>query len=199
MARIEDVPGLEDAARDELARGDLGAAAERAIRGYGPQLLGYLAAVLRDADEADDVFADACEKLLRGIDGFRSEGTLRAWAYRIVWCALQDHLRDRRRARERRYRSHELSEAAAAVRESTRPYLRTSVRDRFDDLRARLAPDEQTLLILRLGRGLSWREVSQVLSRPGLPEEEAALRKRFERVKLKLRELARSEGLIPSP
>jgi RNA polymerase sigma-70 factor, ECF subfamily len=197
MAKIADVPGLEEAVRDDLARGHPAAAAERTIRGCGPQLLGYLVSVLRDDDAADDVFADACERVLGGIARFRGEGALRAWTYRVVWCALKDHLRGR--ARHRPLRTGELSRLVASTRDPTRPHLRSSVRDRVSELRSRLPAGDQTLLILRLGRGLSWREISQVLSRPGLIEEETALRKRFERVKLKLRELARREGLLPPP
>jgi RNA polymerase sigma-70 factor (ECF subfamily) len=62
--------------------------------------------------------------------------------------------------------------------------------------RARLSPEERALLVLRLDRDLAWREVATVLSADGEPVDEAALRKRFERLKAKLAQLAREEGLL---
>jgi RNA polymerase sigma-70 factor (ECF subfamily) len=51
--------------------------------------------------------------------------------------------------------------------------------------------------VLRVDRGLAWGEVALVLGdERGVPVEESALRKRFERLKEKLAERARLEGLI---
>ena len=50
--------------------------------------------------------------------------------------------------------------------------------------------------MLRLDRDLSWREVATVMSAEGEPVDEAALRKRFERVKARLAQRAREEGLL---
>jgi RNA polymerase sigma-70 factor, ECF subfamily len=70
-------------------------------------------------------------------------------------------------------------------------------RQGIERLRAMLTPEERTLLVLRLDRDLSWREVAIVLEEEqGEPVEEAALRKRFERVKERLVRLARDEGLV---
>jgi len=49
---------------------------------------------------------------------------------------------------------------------------------------------------MRLDRNLAWREVAMVLAAEGEPVDEVALRKRFERLKTKLTELAREEGLL---
>jgi len=47
-------------------------------------------------------------------------------------------------------------------------------------------------------RDLSWTEIALVLDEDGAGPSEAALRKRFERLKVKLKELAKEEGLTPS-
>ena len=60
-------------------------------------------------------------------------------------------------------------------------------------LREELTADEQTLLILRVDRGLSWGDVADVME-----IESAVVRKRFERIKDKLRELARARGITGS-
>jgi RNA polymerase sigma-70 factor (ECF subfamily) len=61
------------------------------------------------------------------------------------------------------------------------------------------------LLVLRVDRRLDWNELARVLGEAGhdacvdpvsLARESARLRKRFQLVKNKLRELARREGLL---
>jgi len=163
-----------------------------ALTGYGPELLGYLAAVLRHEDLAQKVFAEACERIWKGLSGFRQASSFRVWAYRVVWNAAAQHMRGRSRRREQGLASAELEALVASVRESTRPTDKTSVRAAVHALREQLPPEEQTLLTLRLDRGLSWREIGEVVG----TADEVALRKRFERLKKRMRELARQEGLL---
>lgn len=64
--------------------------------------------------------------------------------------------------------------------------------------------DDQTLLILRVDRGLSWRDLALVmsdgevgsLSETELGSMERRVRQRFKRLKDRLRELAREDGLL---
>jgi RNA polymerase sigma-70 factor (ECF subfamily) len=44
-------------------------------------------------------------------------------------------------------------------------------------------------------RELSWKEVAQIMSEGGEKMPESALRKRFERLRAKLRKLAKEQGL----
>jgi RNA polymerase sigma-70 factor (ECF subfamily) len=88
------------------------------------------------------------------------------------------------------------------VRETTECYKRTAVKDHFRELREQLALEDQTLLILRVDRNMSWRELAQTLSGTvdldeGMIERESArLRKAFERVKRELKRLSQDEGLL---
>jgi rhodanese-related sulfurtransferase len=66
-------------------------------------------------------------------------------------------------------------------------------------IRAALTPEEQTLLVLRLEREFSWREVAEVLAEDGRPPPEAELRERFERIKEKLGRMAERKGGAPEP
>jgi len=173
-----------------LAQGRGGDAAALAIRELGPQVLAYLVSLLRSDSDAREVFAQFAEDLWKGLPGFRGEASLRGWAYRVAW-----HARDPYRRRGRRLDTHEASALAAEVLSTLgdEPWRA----DRMAALRSRLAPDEQTLLILRVNRGLPWREVALVLAEDGQPPPtEAALRKRFERLKEKLGKAARDEGLM---
>jgi len=63
-------------------------------------------------------------------------------------------------------------------------------------LRDSLDLNEQTLLTLRLDERLPWGEIAEIMSSGGEPIDAAAARKRFERLKTKLGELARRQGLI---
>ncbi len=186
----------DDRAGALLAGGDLHGAAEAVIRDYGPQILGYLSSVLRNDGDAADVFSQFTEDLWRGLPGFRGECPLRVWAYRLAWHAAARHLRDPYRARGRRLETTELSRVADEVRSSVLLGRGEARRRGIDRLREKLAPDEQSLLVLRLDRGLSWREVATVLAQDGEDVDETVLRKRFERLKDRLAQMAREEGLL---
>jgi RNA polymerase sigma-70 factor (ECF subfamily) len=179
-----------------LDAGDVKGAATEAIRGYGPQVLGYLTAVLKDEDDARDVFSQFAEDLWRGLSGFRRECSLRAWAFKIAWHAASRYARDPYRRRHRPIHTTEASKIAASVRSTMSTYAPGGRADRLLKLREALDPEEQTLLILRVDKGLSWEDVAQVLSTEGTPVASAALRKRFERLKDKLARLAKEQGLL---
>jgi len=187
---------VDDRANALIASGDLRAAAEVIVRDHGPSILGYLASILRNDADASDVFSQFTEDLWRGLPGFRGECPVRVWAYRVAWHAAARHLRDPYRQRGRRLETTELSRIAEEVRSSVLLGRGEARQQGIDRLRSRLTPEEQTLLVLRLDRGLSWREVATVLAGEGDPVDEVALRKRFERLKSKLTEMARAEGLL---
>jgi len=180
-----------------LDAADLPAAATVALEGYGPQILGYLAVVLRNEDDAAEVFGRFAEELWKAIGSFRREASFRTWAHRVAWSCARRFLEDPYRRLGRRLQTQEISGLAERVRSTTAPYLREAVQGRVALLRQDLLPEEQTLLVLRLDRGLSWREVGLVLAAEGdEPAEDAALRKRFERIKGKLKRRAKEAGLL---
>jgi RNA polymerase sigma-70 factor (ECF subfamily) len=193
MALVE----VEARCLEALDRGDQAGAATLVVREYGPQLLGYLCSILRSEADAGEVFSMFSEDLWRGLPGFRRECPLRVWCYRLAWHAAARFLRDPYRGRGQRLETTELSRLVAEVRSSVflgRDQARQATLER---LREGLSADERTLLVLRVDRGLSWGEVALVLAdEGGQPVEEAALRKRFERLKEKLAGRARQEGLL---
>jgi RNA polymerase sigma-70 factor (ECF subfamily) len=173
--------------------GQADAAATAAIEGYGAAVFGYLRAIL-DEDDARDAYASWSEDLWKGLPAFRREASLRAWSYRLAWHAACRLLRDPFRARGARLPTSAASRLAASAAAST--VATGSRRAGLDRLRAQLPPEDRTLLTLRLDRELEWDEVAAVLSAEGEPVTAPALRKRFERLKDRLRELAREEGLL---
>jgi RNA polymerase sigma-70 factor (ECF subfamily) len=179
-----------------LDTGDLSGAATEALRGYGPQVLGYLTAVLRDDDDAHDVFSQFAEDLWRGLPGFRRECAVRTWAFRLAWHAAARYARDPYRKRHRPILTTEASKIAEEVRSTMSTYAPGGRADKLMKLRESLNSEEQTLLILRVDKAMPWEDVAEVLRADGEPASPAALRKRFERLKEKLGRLAREQGLI---
>jgi RNA polymerase sigma-70 factor, ECF subfamily len=182
--------------------GDHARAATLALRGYGPEIYGFLAA-LHHGDDADDVFAMFSSNLWRGLPGFQWACSLRTWAYTIARNTSNRYRRGERRARA----NVPLDEAsaverlAAEIRTATHSYLRTDYKDRFAALRASLPAEDQELLILRVDRKLAWNDLAIALSDEelgpaDLRREAARLRKRFQSLKDRLLELGRREGLL---
>ena len=198
----------EHAITELLAAGDLAGAITRAIRTYGPEVYGYLRALHRDTDEADEVFSRFTEALWRSLPGRELRCSHRTWAYAV---ARRTSLGYRRAERRRAARfapwpeTTGLSEIAAAVRTQTALHLQTAKRSRFAELRASLPEEDQTLLMLRVDRGLPWNDLVEVLaeaseappSSEAIRRQSARLRKRFQVLKEKLQAMAREAGLVP--
>lgn len=198
---------MQVAEREELERviaarhadGDFGAAATAAIKGYGPEILGFLFVATGRRQDSADIFSDYCEDLWRGLPGFRGESTFRTWSYRLAYNALARARRDATRKKNRAIALSEVPEVAAVVdrvRTRTLPHLRTEVKAAVAQLREQLAEDDRTLLVLRVDRRLSWSDIARIVD-PESPTDAsakrltAALRKRFERIKARLHELAK--------
>jgi RNA polymerase sigma-70 factor (ECF subfamily) len=166
-----------------LDASDWAAAATATIRGYGPEILHYLCVLLRDRELANDVFADASVRLWDGMPKFRRECSMRTWFYRVAWSTASNARRQMARRREERLDSDAAAQLIAEVSRSAGTVLAMSAEN--ERLRAQLTPEEQTLLTLRLDRGLEWSEVALVLD----DVDAATARKRFERLKRKLADL----------
>jgi RNA polymerase sigma-70 factor (ECF subfamily) len=199
MQDSEDVGGssaLESTIREYAQGDDLERAATQAIEGYGPELLGYLHAMAPSPTEADDLFSELCERVWRGLPKFRWDSSFRTWAYTIA----RNLLRDRHRARSGPEGklvglgdASEVSRIAQQVRTSTAIYLKTEAKTRLQQIRDALDPDDRTLLILRVDRRLPWRDIAKIMAEGSedagdLGKFTTRLRKRFERIKERLRD-----------
>jgi RNA polymerase sigma-70 factor, ECF subfamily len=199
---------LEARIRAHADAGDKERAATALLDGYGPELLGFLIAHLRDRDAAAEVFAQFTEDLWRGFDSFRWQCSVRVWSYTLVRHAASRHIRDARRRRRRQVslsQAGPLSEVAEKIRTLTPAAARTEARTRVAQLRESLPLDDQTLLVLRINRKLGWKEIAQVMVKDGkivpdavLEKEAVRLRKRYQLAKEKLRRMAEEQGLVPT-
>lgn len=176
-------------ARAFLEQGNVQSAATEIVNGYGPELLGWLRAVARSEAEGDDVFSIVCERLWKSLSDFDWRASIRTWMYVVGRNALRDQYRRRRGAE---IPVSEAPELAAAIRTTTAAYRKTVHKDRLSKLRDALEPDERTLLILRVDRGLPWRDIAEILSGGTDDPEElkrtsARARKQFGRLKERLK------------
>ena len=193
-----DLAAAEAGVRARVESGDLRSGATDALRMYGPEIYGFLKAIARDDDLGAEAFAQLGEDLWKGLPKFRWDGTLRAWCYALARNALHRLRRDPRRApcRNVGLTEAEVGEIAEQLRTATAIYQRTEVKDEFRALREQLAPEDHELLLLRLDRQMSWKDIARVRGADDdLTTRAAALRKRFERVKERLRELTTTRTL----
>jgi RNA polymerase sigma-70 factor (ECF subfamily) len=187
----------EDAIHALCAEGAYADATTAALQRYGVELLGFLRSVAGDHDLAADAFSELGEDVWTGLPRFRWESSLRSWLYALARNALTQLRRDPRRRLERNLPLSIAPELAAVTRTVTLEIQRTEVKDEFRVLREQLDPEEHELLLLRLDRGLAWKDIARILGGTGdLDTRAAALRKRFERARERLKKLAIEHGLI---
>jgi len=133
--------------------------------------------------------------LWQASEGFRGESSFRTWAYALARHAAGRIIRERGRQRRQIPLSQvpEIDALAARVRSETRDHLKSETRDQVRRLREELDPDDQALLILRIDRGFAWPDVARILGEDDvdLPRKIVSLRKRFERLKDRLRKATR--------
>jgi RNA polymerase sigma-70 factor (ECF subfamily) len=170
---------------------------ECVLREHGPEILGWMLATLATETEAADAYALFGEDLWRSLGRHAGRCSMRTWCYMLARHAVARVIEQRGRGC-----GHEepLSDAsafriAAPDRTSTAGYLRIDAKRSVRALREQLEPEDQVLLVLRVDKDLGWRDIALVMLGPdadeaALARRGAALRKRFERVKERLRRLA---------
>lgn len=194
---------IEQRIRDAHARGEHEAAATLGIETYGREVLSFLITHVGH-QRAQEVFSDFLEDFWRGFPNFTWRSSLRTWTYILARHASVRYLRGPQQRRVQLATSGEFTNLSERIRSDTAAYLRTEVKDRFRELREQLPEDDQTLLILRIDRNLSWNELAMVMAGPGVVLSDSELetasarqRTHFKRAKERLKKLAQAEGLLP--
>jgi RNA polymerase sigma-70 factor (ECF subfamily) len=197
---------LEQQVRALCAQGDHSAAATAIVRDYGPEILGFLMATHRDPVEANEAFSEVAEGVWRGLPRFGWESSVRTWTYAIARNVSRFRKRSAARGGKRVMNATDsfFQGVVHKVRTETTPFLRTEKKTRLQALRDALPDEDRMLLVLRVDRGLPWTDVARIVghdeeapprSDAAIAQEAARLRKRFQLVKDRLRELAKREGL----
>jgi RNA polymerase sigma-70 factor (ECF subfamily) len=185
--------------RASLEEGQLAQAATFALESYGEEIFALLMALHKSDTDAGEVFSHFCERLWKGLPNFQFRSSFRTWAYAIAWNASARFRSNERNRRELLVGDSEFLRIAEQVRTSTQSRLLREKKSRLVELRETLPPEDQTILILRVDRELDWRDLARVLhddalDGEGLERESARLRKRFQLIKERLRELAAQES-----
>lgn len=167
---------LQSSIMDAARRRDRKRAAELLVTGHAHSVGRVCMALLGSRSEAEDALQETLVAALDGLDGFRGDGSLRAWLLSIARRRCARRLESRSRERELEQRL----EAPRADLSAEEQSLARQARARLADVR----PSEREALVLRFDAGLSFREVAEAC---GI--DEAAARKRVSRGLSRLRSL----------
>ena len=130
---------------------------------FAPALLGYLRA--RRADQPEDVLGEVMLQIVRDLssfDGGKSE--FRAWAFTIAHHRLLDHRRSSARRPAEPMPAPEL-ERLGQVGDAEEDALRALSAERVARLLAKLSPDQQNVILLRVLGELTVEQVAQVIGK----------------------------------
>ena len=190
-----DHAALEDSIRASALAGRTEEAATRALRGYGPELFGFLVAMEKSEQDAMEIFSLLSEDLWRGLPGFAWRSSFRTWAYTLARNAAHRHRKRRAgKGRETRLRTSMASRIAESVATS---YARKKTA--LDALRDELPDEDRMILVLRVDRELGWNDIAMIVmgdNQGDLARESARLRKRFQLIKRELVAQGRAKGWI---
>lgn len=154
-----------DEAIDAARAGDQ-QAWERIYRALAPPVLSYLRG--RGADDAGDLLGEVMLQVVRDLHRFSGGGRdLRSWALTIAHHRLLDDRRRRRRRPAEPLPPDELPEQGLAP-DAAAAALERLGEIQVRELIARLAPEQQSVILLRVVGDLTVEEVGRVLGkRPG--------------------------------
>ncbi len=107
---------LEQEIKYRLEHADHDGAATMALRGYGPEIFGFLHVFHRNPQDAAEVLAIFSERLWRDLPTFRGDCTFRTWACAAARHSALNYARDSRRRRGREEGLPEGSELSARLR-----------------------------------------------------------------------------------
>ena len=179
-----EVQGLVQTGRERQA-------ADLLLARLSPELRPFLHRLLGDVALADEAHSNTCERLWRGLATFRWECSLRSWSYII---ARREASRCRARHARDGIQQTTLSKAdqVAARAGSTSRTFSTTRRDQLDSLRASLSDEDRDLVVLRVERGLAWKDIAAAFledneaNEENIGREAARLRQRFRAIRVKI-------------
>jgi RNA polymerase sigma-70 factor (ECF subfamily) len=175
----------------ERAAGGDRKAAEELLRALLPRVRNLVRYLVRSDADVDDLAQEAMVALLRGLTGYRGEGSLRAWADRVVVRSVFAQLR-RKRASERGHVEY-TPELVAVPNEQASPQFlaRRRALAALDEVPA----EQRQVLVLHHVVGLAVRDIADELA---IPFETVRSRLRLGMARLR-RELGEHEALPTRP
>lgn len=129
------------------------------IEGHIPALRRYAWALVRQADEADDLVQDCLERAIARTGTFRADGEMRAWLFSILHNLFVSERR--RTLRRRSVKLEDAPETAVAGGQESAVRMR-EVLSAIESL-----PEEQRAVLLLVGvEDLSYEETARILEVP---------------------------------
>lgn len=152
------------------------------IRRYQQRLYVYCWHLLMHREEAEDAVQEVFLKGYDKLPMYAYSQSFAAWLYKIAYHHCLNVLRKRRRTELlsrliRPFEKVDTDDGYAAMR-------RKEVQIQSELALSRLTTEERSLIVLRVIEGKSYEEIGQTF-----PRSPAALRKRVERIKLKLKRI----------
>lgn len=178
---------------DRVNGGDTEAFAEL-VRRYEKTVFNIALRMVGDRDDAADMTQEAFIKAYGSLGSFRGDSRFSAWLYRITTNVCLDHLRARARKKQVSLddddgQELELPDMRAMPEEQLmRKLSMQAVRRGLE----RLAPEHRQILIMRELGGMSYAEISSVLSL-----EEGTVKSRIFRARKNLCSFLLTDGNIP--
>jgi RNA polymerase sigma-70 factor, ECF subfamily len=186
QARAEPMGGAVDPIADLIREGRHREAAGACAREHGAAVGRLCMALLSDQAEAEETVQETLIAAHDAMDGFRGEGSVRAWLFGIARkkCARKLETRVRRQRRLRLV--HDAENGASQLPDEMLETQRRA--EKVRDALSQLKPSERDAVVLRYQAGLGYREIGEVC---GI--DEAAARKRVSRALARMRSLLSDE------
>ena len=175
-----------------------GNAFEDIVRTYEKNVYNIALRMTGDREDALDISQEAFLKAYHSLPSFRGEGKFSVWLYRIVSNTCLDFLRSRSRRSEVSLSVEDENGETAEMEilddtlSPERLYERKLTREALQRGLLRLPEDQRKILLLREIEGLSYDEISQVLSL-----EVGTVKSRIFRARKRLCAFLIADGNIP--
>ncbi|MEJ5366802.1 MAG: sigma-70 family RNA polymerase sigma factor [Bryobacteraceae bacterium] len=170
---------MDEAATIRAAQSGDPEAFERLVRSYDQQVLRLAMNLLRNADDARDVYQETFLRVYRNLGSFRFDCNFSTWLYRIATNLCLDHLRKRKVRRtepatvdteEGEVNRLEAVPEARPAGDPQRAVLNRELRSSIEQALNALTPRERLVFELRHYQGMRLREIGEALG----SSEEAA-------------------------
>lgn len=130
------------------------------VERYHPVLYGYARRLTRDHGAADDLCQETWLRACRGLDGFETGTSLRAWLLRIMTNLFRDRLR--RRARRVETVPVVEQEVPGSSGEPAGRLLGSELGAAFEAALQELPAEQREVLLLRTEEGLAHEEIAEI-------------------------------------
>ncbi|WP_173275019.1 RNA polymerase sigma factor [Paenibacillus sp. NEAU-GSW1] len=159
----------------------------KVVRRLQQPLYVYCCHLLMQREEAEDAVQEVFIKAFEKLERYTYDKSFSAWLYRIAYCHCMNLLNKRRRAQMIQLilrQNNAAVQTAGGIDDGFLSIERDEQRSEYEQALRRLSADDRSLLVLRFVQEKSYEDISVILS-----HNPAALRKKVERVKSKLKKI----------